>query len=134
MNRTLRENAGALTPAEAPPFRMREGAGASWSKPDHCPVLKFNVRSPTNVAQLDESLHVGGTGQEGTVRAGDKRVYGMESAVARDESGHRPGEVVAEDGALPDVDAPLECLLLVVAANLYRDLHRPVGQQARLRR
>ena len=43
-----------------------------------------------------------------------------------------PGGVVAEDGALTDLDAPLERLLLIVAANLHRDLHRSVGQQGRL--
>jgi len=115
-------------------FGCERGAGASWSKPDHCPVFDFNVRPLIGVEQLHQRLHVGRTGCVGAVRPRNKRVHGVELPVTGNQPGHRPGAVVTEDGALTNIDAPLERLLLVVAANLHRDLHRPVGQQRRLRR
>src|SRR6185369_3940021 len=93
------------------------GAGASRSKLDHCPVFEFNVRSLIGVEQLHQRLHVGGTGCVGAVRPRNERLHGVELPVAGNHPGHRPGAVVTEDGALANIDAPLERLLLVVAAN-----------------
>ena len=106
---------------------------ASWSELNHCPVFELNI-APAKGAQLDQGLHVGGTGNVRAVRSRDERVDGVEVPVTGHRPGHRPSGVVTEDGALTDIDAPLERLLLIVAANLHRDLHRSVGQQDRLLR
>ena len=47
---SLEQFGDGSTPAEAPPFRMRKRAGASWSKPDYCPVFEFGVRAPADIA------------------------------------------------------------------------------------
>ena len=60
----------------------------SWSKLDHCPVFEFNIRPRQRSPQLDQSLHVGGTGHVGAVRPGNERVDGVEVPVAGDQPGH----------------------------------------------
>ena len=42
---------------------------ASWSELNHCPVFELNI-APAKGAQLDQGLHVGGTGNVRAVRSG----------------------------------------------------------------
>ena len=89
------------------PTSSRRG-GASRSKPDHFPVFEFQHPPRHGIAQLDQSLHVGGTGHEGAVRPGNQRVDGVEGPVAGDQPGQRAGEVDTEDAALTNIDDPLD--------------------------